>query len=328
MPGVIGLTPSGYASGKLHVVDPQLSPADRQLPPGAAVYSRLDQLSADPGAVVHVCTGPDQHAKIVLAAQHMGYRRFLVEKPMTARLADAKRLVGMCESGEADILVVSNWSASSLTDEIRREINARTSVPLQSLSLRHAKPRMERTIANSTHRSAFDVEIPHLVALAIFLTGKDLTVRAASGQDMMINDKRYPMMGSASISLSSGNGLHVWLESHLAAPKRERLTEVVWADGTRLLGFHPCDSTDRYAQLFIMAPDGRQARHQMLYDDTVRRMLHDVYSYFAGTAEKPANDVHFGAKVIDVIESAKVAAQLNTDARQIAEEGYAGRFRR
>ena len=306
LPALVDLVARAHASGVLTVVDP--AHAGSPLPGSApgTVRSRLPSPDPHADSVVHVCTPPATHARIVAEASELGYRRFIVEKPMTTRPSDAAAMVDLCARGLADVLVVANWSASALTDEIRRVLLARAGTPVRSMLLSQFKPRFERTMDNTAHRSAFHVEIPHLVTLLLALLGdEDCTVVAASCTDLRIGDACYPRMGAAELTLRTAGGADVTLRSNLAAPWRERSTRITWADGSSLTGFHPCDSADRYAQLFSRSGAGEAVRHQVLYDDTVRRFLFSAYAYFLGVGPKPTSDVRFGARVTEIISAAE-----------------------
>jgi predicted dehydrogenase len=303
LPAVPDLVAAGHASGRTTVVDPAGAPADDERP----VYPAL--VEAPPGfdGVVHVCTPPDTHADLVVMAVELGYRRFVVEKPMTTTARDARRLVELGERCEAEILVVANWTASALTAEIARLIRARPHGAVHRMALTQCKPRFERTAANDSHRSAFDVEMPHLVALALSLVDSPVELVGAASTDLLLAGKRYPEMGSAELTLRTSDGVPVWLRSDLTAPWRERSVLVEWSDGSRLVGFHPCDSSDRYSQLVTTGEDGRQQR-RLLHDDTVRRFLRGAYAYFAGAGPRPASTAAFGAAITDIISAARSVA--------------------
>jgi predicted dehydrogenase len=314
VPAIADLVAQGYASGALTVVESREPVDTTGLPLDAIVRSDLPRARKPDGCVVHVCTPPDSHAEIVFAAYRLGYRRFVVEKPMATDPADARRMVDLCESGGAEILVVANWSVSALTEEIRRMIGERCGVPLEELVLTQFKPRLERTAGSDAHRTAFDVEMPHLVALALSLVDGPMELVDSSGSDLEIDGTSYPAMGSATITLRTGDGVPLRLHSDLTAPWRERSVRVEWADGSRLVGFHPCDSSDRYAQLFTWAADGTRQPRRLFHDDTVRRFLRGAYSYFLGVGPKLLSDAHFGSAVTSIISTAAAQArQSDTD---------------
>lgn len=328
-PAVLDLAAAGYASGALRIVDPMLDPTDPAIPHGAVTSRELSNITADRDAVVHVCTGPDSHATIVLAAHRMGFRRFVVEKPLTVTGSDARLLADLVDDGDAAVIVMSNWSASALTDELRRVVLARADTPPSRIVLSQFKPRLERTLANGTHASAFDVEMPHLVALAQCLVDDPIEVVGATHADLVVGDQRYPAMAAADVTLRTASGVPMLLRSDLTAPWRERSARIEWADGTRLVGFHPCDSTDRYAQLFTWAAGGKYVGRQLLHDDTVRRLLRSAYAYFAGTGPKPRNDVAFGAATTAIIEAARAtSAPTEHHPDQLVEAAHAAGIRR
>lgn len=306
LPALADLVARGHATGRLTIVDPVHAGAPLPAPAHGTVLDRLPPPDLDAESVVHVCTPPASHARIVAEASELGYRRFVVEKPMATRPSEAAAMVELCERGLADVVVVANWSASALTDEIRRVLVARAPVPVRTMSLAQYKPRFERTMTNAAHKSAFDVEIPHLVTLLLALLGdEECELVSATSSDLRVGDVSCPGMGAAELVLRTGRGADVTLRSDLAAPWRERSTRIGWEDGFELTGFHPCDSADRYAQLFTRAAPDLPASHQLLYDDTVRRFLFSAYAHFAGVGPKPTSDVRFGARVTEIISAAK-----------------------
>ncbi|HUQ56460.1 Gfo/Idh/MocA family oxidoreductase [Lentzea sp.] len=304
LPALADLVARGHATGQLTIVDPAY--AGSPAPVRGTVLRQLPPPDPHADTVVHVCTPPDTHARIVAEASELGYRRFVVEKPMATRPSEAAAMIELCERGLADVVVVANWSASALTDEIRRVLDARAQVPVRTMSLSQCKPRFERTMTNAAHRSAFDVEIPHLVTLLLALLGDEkCELVSSASSDLRVGDVSYPGMGAAELVLRTGGGADVTLRSDLAAPRRERSTRIVWEDGFELTGFHPCDSADRYAQLFTRAAPDAPVLHQLLFDDTVRRFLFSAYAHFAGVGPKPTSDVRFGARVTQIISAAK-----------------------
>jgi predicted dehydrogenase len=293
----------------VHVVDPHLG-ADavdaHRGPRYARTVAELTDL--DPAAaVVHVCSPPDTHADVVFTAAELGFRRFIVEKPLATRRADAARLVELDRAGAVDVLVVANWLSSALTRRIRAELAA-AAAPVEDVVLSQVKPRVQRTLSSAPgHESAFDVEAPHLVTLALALFDDPGRLREVSCTDLVVGDQVRPDMGSVRMVFRAPGGYDITLHSDLTAPYRERSTRIRWSDGRTLAGFHPCDSNDLYAQLHITQPDGRVSQ-ELIYDDTVRTFLTAAYTYFAGAGPKPASDVHFGARVATLLDDVKSVA--------------------
>lgn len=294
------LVAHGYATGTVTLVDP----AATDPPPGVPLLHRLPP--ADPGrdSVVHVCTPPEHHAGVVIGASVLGYRRFVVEKPMATNAADAKEMVALCERDGADLLMVANWTASALTDELVALLRSR-GVPLRAITLRQAKPRLERTMRAAWPVSPFDVEMPHLVALLFTLVDGPCELTGATRADLRVDGTRYPDMAAAGLTARTAEGVPVTLWSDLAAPWRERVTRLSWTDGYEVAAYHPCDSTDRYAQLVIRPGRGAPVRHRFVHDDTVRRFLRGAYAHFLGRGPAPRSDVYFGARVTQLLDAAK-----------------------
>lgn len=303
LPAIADLAAGGLASGRVTGVDPLLAAGLLDAPAGVVAVPELPPGDGD--EVVHVCTSPDSHAEVVLAATARGYRRFVVEKPMATSRADAAALVELVDTGAAEIFVVTNWSVSAVTERLTAELLARAAVPVTAMHVVQSKPRIERTLRNHSHRSAFEVEMPHMVALVLSLVAGPVELVDADRADLVVDGVRRPGMASARMTLRTGDGLPITLVSDLTAPWRERSVTVEWADGSRVAGFFPCDSSDRYGHVFTWDGAGRQVGRWFLPDDTVRRFLRGTYAHFAGDAPRPVSDVRFGARITELICAAQ-----------------------
>ncbi len=273
---------------------------DRELP----WYRRIDQASAFRPAdtVVHVCVPPAGHIAALEAAAELGYRRFIVEKPLAASAAEAARILALTRTGGIEVIVVANWLASALTDRLRWLL-AQSSSPVTDVTMRQTKSRIRASLTRRGHTSAVEVELPHLVALARHLFGAGLEVVDAQVRDLAVGSVRLPSMGGASVRLRSPGGVRLALHSDLASPVVERSIRIGWSDGTVAHGFYPCDSRDKYSQVFVHGPDGRLAEQRFFPDDTLRRLLARSYAWFAGSGPRPVSDAalhHDVCRILDL----------------------------
>lgn len=301
LPGIRKLVTAGLASGRIAVVDP--AARQRKIAAPLTTYSHLPEPS-NSGTVVHVCTPPETHADVVKEAFSLGYRRFIVEKPMATSLLDADAMVKLAEHGGADLLVMTNWSVSVLAAKFRELLDAQGPHALKHLKLAQYKPRFERTMQNDAHRSAFEVEMPHLLALCLLLLDEPLALVDAGAADLVMNGVRYDGMANAWILLEASGRIPVALTTDLAAPRRERSASAEMADGSRIVGYLPCDSSDRYSQLFTWDANGQCTQRQIFKDDTVSRFFHSAYGYFGGFGPRPTSDAHFGRRITAIISAA------------------------
>src|SRR4029079_6631807 len=92
---------------------------------------------------------------------------------------------------------------------------------LRSISSVQSKPRLTRSLASEGHPTAFDVEVPHVLGVALRLAG-DADVVAAACTDMHVEGRTVPRMGSAHLVLRHAGGVRTEVLSDLTSPVRER----------------------------------------------------------------------------------------------------------
>lgn len=295
------------------VVDPMLSPEqpDSTLP--SQQFTGLSEVSDFPPerTVVHVCAGPREHAELIEEAAGLGYRRFIVEKPMTASAAEAEAVLEIAGREQLDVLVVANWLASSLTDRLRAELAA-AGEPPTSVVMRQHKSRIGASLESVTHDSAFDVEMPHMVALALHLFGPDLAVIAAGVEDLRVGDVVRAGMGSTFLRLRTPGGMPLLLESVLDAPVPERSVAICLQDGSELRGYFPVGGRDFYSQLFSHDRKGTMVDRELLPDETMGRFLREAYAWFEGRGPRPVSDARLHRQVVGILDRARSAAGAAT----------------
>jgi len=274
-------------------------------PPEYRVMGGLHELPADvrDEGVAHVCTPPGVRAEVIEGALAAGLRRFIVEKPLAAAPAEMSRLAALRSAYRPDLLVVSNWTASTLTRAIQAVVERRRS-DVAGIEIRQRKCRISRSQVDRGHVSAFEVEMPHMVALAQLLAGPDLTVRDARVWDMAVGGQIIPEMGGAALTLDHGTGLGIDISSDHLAPVRERVVCVRFRDGGRIEGYYPCTGEDHYSQLREHDRNGELIRHEYLEDDTLTQFFVEAYAHFLGRGVRPRSDFEFGARVCELLHEA------------------------
>lgn len=256
-------------------------------------------------AVVHVCTPPEVHAATVAEAAALGFRRFIVEKPMVTSEDQLDKLLELERREGLDILVVSAWLTSRLTEFVANEIDVRRPVGVSALAVRQVKPRISRTLTSNSHASAFEVELPHELSLARMLVGAPLTLVDAYCSDLETVSARVEHMGIAELSLRSDPIPLVLCYSDLTAPHRERSVLVTWDDGTRLCGFYPCDRQDDHAQVMLFDAHGEMVDRRFIVDDAFDRFLQESYDHFAEVGPRPVSDSRLHAEVCRLLTQAR-----------------------
>jgi len=270
----------------------------------------LDSFSAVPHslrsqAIVHVCTPPNVRTEVVAEAADLGMRHFILEKPMADTMERVAELRALAERYSLRICVVSNLTASALTRALKQHLERTPRHAVRHLGLRHVKSRISRSLANSSHQSAFDVEMPHMLSLSCFLLGSGIRVRNASHWDLQVHGATIPGMGGAQITLTLPGGGTASLHADHMSPRRERSIEIRFDDNTRLKGFYPCGSDDLYSQLHRFDSRGALVERQYFTDDTLTQFLLDGYRYFLGMAGPPLSDLDFNSRVCRLLDHAK-----------------------
>ncbi|QYR23482.1 Gfo/Idh/MocA family oxidoreductase [Paenibacillus sp. sptzw28] len=287
------------------VVDPRIAETNIEQP-NLQVFSQLDQVAGfDPSStVVHICTPPELHSETLHQAAALGYRMIVMEKPLTTSLRELQTIHELQNLYQFELLVVANWLSSVLTTALSGLLQTGDYGPLRFLEAEQNKPRLSRTLANPSHGNAFDVEIPHLVALALALGGTDSEIIDAEIADMCIGNRVIPRMGYASMTLMHAGGLTSQLSSNLSSPIRKRCIRLHF-DRHFVTGYYPSGSDDSYSWLQIHSVDGRLLDERIIEDDPLTAVFTDFYSFFDGRAKKPVSDLDFNDRVVSTIYEAK-----------------------
>lgn len=256
--------------------------------------------------VVHICTPPNNRVDVLEQAASLGFQQFIIEKPMATSKEDIAQILRLQEYYSLDILVVLNWASSTLTGVILKYLqNYIREVKVEKLTIRQVKPRLSWTLANSSHGTVFDVEVPHMVGLSLLVGGTRSSLLRAYCTDMQVVGKTIANMGTADIVLRMENGSYAYLHSDLTAPWRERSIRIDLSDGTYLCGYYPCDSSDMYSQLHFFDYDGSLINRTSYQDDTLTNFLLQAYHYFEFGSPQPHSTVAFNVSVCSIVAAAK-----------------------
>lgn len=250
--------------------------------------------------VVHLCTPPTARAAPLAELAAVGFRRFLVEKPLATDPAALAAIAELAESADLDIVPVAQWRCSELTGRLRALAEGGALGAVTAVAVRQAKPRFTRTLAGDAHPSAFDVEAPHSVALALALAGP-ARVESAGCSDMLLGAAVFPDLGGAWLTLAHDSGVRTEIVTDLTAPVRERRVTVEFEGGTAV-GHFAVSAADDYAQLRLRTP-GAGSRW-VFRDDSLGAFVACAYRHFDG-AEPLPGEFAAGAAVVTLIAEAK-----------------------
>ncbi|GIN92707.1 Gfo/Idh/MocA family oxidoreductase [Siminovitchia terrae] len=301
------------------VVDPYLSSDIKN--ENLSFFSTLSEVTGfDPAStVVHICTPPELHSETLKQVAELGFTKCLIEKPLVTTRAELKTIREIQRQYGIDLIVVANWLASSLTTKLIDIIKKKKYGPLLHIIAEQNKARLSRTLANPNHGNAFDVEIPHLVALALCLGGAEVDVLTGETADMQIGRHVFPHMGKARITLLHKNGVTSDLTSNLETPIRKRCIKLYFKEH-RVLGYYPCSQDDSYSWLKIYTACGRLLEQKVMYDDPLSASFTEYYQYFDRLKAKPVSDFEFNAQVVSAICQAKAKSGLVLDEEEIEHE--------
>ncbi|GHE09526.1 hypothetical protein [Streptomyces alanosinicus] len=256
------------------------------------------------GTVVHLCTPPQVRGALLEEAASLGYRRFIVEKPLAADRTALSHVLDAVDRHGLHVHVVSPWLHSALTERLAALIGEVGDI--RSITVTQDKPRFRRSLTSGSHTNAFEVEVPHALGVLLRLLG-DAEVRTASCTDLRWGDEIVRHMGGATLTLRHRDGVRSRIRCDLTSPVRRRRITIETTTGARLVGHYPVAQDDDVAQLDLWR-GGRRVRER-LHDDALHRCLTHAYRRFAGGAPGAAAEATEGlrlhARTVELLDDAK-----------------------
>lgn len=283
--------------------------------------SLADLTGVDPDhTVVHICTPADDHAPALRAATEAGFRRIIVEKPCAANIADVDEMRRIADRTGAGIAVINPYlysrSVASCKDKIRQ-----VGQQPHYLEFEMSKPRTTPTLlGRSKPESVMDVELPHQIATALYLTeASRYRVLRAEVRHMHYREMDTDVcqvvrnMGVGIVVLELDQCIAV-LVSSLDALTRTRELKLRFPNTDHIEAFLPVTGDDHTSVIMEYSghnTDGsiEQTRVAKLPDDMLARCLFDMYSRFV-TGSPQLSDLTFNRKVVDVMDRAKTFARI------------------
>jgi len=255
--------------------------------------------------VVHLCTLPDARADVLADLATAGFRQIIVEKPLAAGVHQVERIRSLRAKHHLRLQVMAPWLASTLTTRLANLVRSGELGALRSISVVQRKPRFGRSLASVGHPTAFDVEIPHSLAVALRLAG-DARVTSAACTDMGIGEVSIRWMGTARLTLRHANGTLTEIFSSMVSPSRERRIAVRFDQG-RAVGYYPESQADNFAQLRVVRGD--KGHSEIFPDDALAAYFHHAYRRFA-REEVTDEDFELQARVVRLIADAKELSRI------------------
>jgi predicted dehydrogenase len=232
----------------------------------------------------------------------LGYRKILVEKPVALQESELLHIERLRRASDLELVVVAPWLASTLTERIESIVQEAPLGRLRSISVLQRKSRFSRSMAGSGHPTAFDVEMPHAVGVALALAG-GATVRDARCEDMAFGDVVIPRMGRAWLDLEHGGRTRTLIHSDMTSPARERRITLDFEQG-KVVGHYASGEDDNTAQLWTRA--GSLVTRVVFRDDSLSTFMARTYEQFA-TPGVPDRDLALHCDVVRLLAQAKAA---------------------
>ncbi|MFC9087354.1 Gfo/Idh/MocA family oxidoreductase [Nocardiopsis dassonvillei] len=274
--------PALFAPGPVVGFDPFRGPVEGVL--SADSLEEAARCAPPPRTVVHLCTPPHLRSGPLEHLARLGYRMVVVEKPLALDLVDLAAVARLRRRWDLDLTVTTQWLDSALTRRLRAAVRGRVFGDLRAVTVVQNKPRFTRTAQAPGHPTAFDVEVPHALAVVISLAG-GADVTAASLEDMVTEQTRLPGLGRARLDLAHHGGVRSRIDSDLTSPVRERRIALEF-DRAVLTGHYPCSAADHTAQLSVDAT-GHRASHSVFADDALPAFLRAAYARYARSFRGP-----------------------------------------
>lgn len=309
---------------RIGVVDPRLGNAD---PPHDKSVRMFTNLAAVDGfnptsTVVHICTPPTVRVDIIRSVSELGYTRMIVEKPLATSMRDVQVIQQLAKERHLDILVIAVWLSSALTKELKTLIESARYGPLEHLLIEQHKPRFLRTLRDPGHMTAFDVELPHQLALAMHLGGEPIEVIEAACTDMRIGRRTVPYMGTARMVIRHNSGLESVLFSDLTAKTRQRVVQLSFLHQT-VNGYFPTSESVHYSQLARHNSGNHLLEARQLEDDPLTACFSEYYAYFERGGPRPVSDLRFNSILVSAMTRAKtltgIPTPIESNSRQLVE---------
>ncbi|HEU5023846.1 MAG TPA: oxidoreductase [Spirillospora sp.] len=307
--------PGLLARAPIVAVDPLGPPGDV---PGLVRAGSLEEAArCCPPArtVAHLCTPPQARAALLDRLAGLGYRKIIVEKPLAVDLPGLAEVARIRRRWGLDVTVATHWLDSGLTRRLRAAVTAGEFGALRRIRVVQNKPRFTRSVAARDHPTAFDVEVPHALAVVLSLAG-GARIAGASWEDMVLGRTRVPRLGRARLRLEHAAGVRSEIDSDLTSPVRERSITLHF-DRAVLVGHYPCSDADHTAQLRTVRPGGDAAR-EVFADDAFPAFLHGAYVRYARSVASMHRTLPVQVDAVRLLAEAKRMCAADGDRREEA----------
>ncbi|HLF31295.1 MAG TPA: Gfo/Idh/MocA family oxidoreductase [Xanthomonadales bacterium] len=255
--------------------------------PGAKIYRELAEalLQVSGEVVVDFCVPAKVHLELVETALGLGVNRFLIEKPLAWDLVSSQKLVAKLHGCE--VVYLDTYAASTgvrqLLEKITRQNSAVEDLKLVFHKNRIGESRLGRGFAEDAVPSAWMIEGPHMLSIAMQVAGQIAHVSSASTFDMELGQNQLlPGHGGGRALLEHENGAITRLDLDLCSDHNVRKIEVKLRNGVQMTVDLPPSKAERQCSvLHVVYSDGAREVHQ--YEDRpIENCVQNAISHLAG----------------------------------------------
>ena len=255
--------------------------------PGVEIFHELSAALGQVGSdvIVDFCVPAMAHLGLVETALRLGVTRFLIEKPLAWDVASSEQLVAVLQG--FDVVYLDTYAASTgvqrLLDKILEQDSAVEHVNLVFLKNRISDSRLNRGFAEDAIPSAWMIEGPHMLSIAMQIAGQIAHVSSASTFDMDIGKNQLlPEHGGGRALLQHENGAITHLELDLCSNRNVRRIEVLLRNEVRMaVDLPPSKAQRQYSVLAVTYPGGAHEVHH--YEDRpMENCVRNAISHLAG----------------------------------------------
>lgn len=268
---------------------------------GSGPCSFGDRVVEPDRTVVHVCTPPAERLPLLTTLAEQGFRRFVIEEPVTTDAAELDGITELRERFGLDVVVAGHWLTASLTQRLARIVRSSRFGALRSITVAQHRPRFTGSPGDTDLRTAFDVELPHSLPVVLDLAGP-ADLADAEWADLACVGSRVPRLGSARLILRHHDGVHSTLYSNLMSPVFERRI-TLRLDGAIVTGSYPLAHNDHHAQLRVVS-DGIDQR-AIFPDDTLPTFLLSAYRHFRDGSTDGTGDLALQEQSVRLLAAAR-----------------------
>lgn len=263
--------------------------------------TRASELLYPGNTVVHVCTPLRHRAAVLPELVERGYRLILLDDPLASDTDSLHQILSLTARYRLRVGVLAPWLSSGITRRLLAAIADGRFGKVRRVTVRQFVPLLNRTLTAEQPGTAWDVELPRSVALALALAGNGEVVDASVQPTPVVEGRQVPQMGGATMTIQHNSGVVTDIVTDLAAPMWDQRVVVEFENGT-VECHYPLGAGDDYAQIFWRPARGNPRREIFLDESTYQAML-DVYGLFIGESW-PEPNVRLHARVVEMLADA------------------------